>query len=255
MKKLMIILCICIPGLLIQCCKKDNPASGGTSHIAVRMTDAPGHYDRVMIDVQAVEVTGSASNSVMLNTKAGLYNLLDFTNGIDTLIAVGDMQPQTVQQIRLILGPNNSIVVDGVSYPLSTPSAEQSGLKINLNQTLQEGVTYAVLLDFDANQSIIQEGNGTYKLKPVIRSIDAAISGSIKGTINPIGTAVTIEASADGNTFTAVTDASGNFLLAGLPPGNYTVKITPPAPLLPVTLTDVAVMVGATTSLGIIGLK
>jgi hypothetical protein len=45
-----------------------------------------------------------------------------------------------VQQIRLILGTRNT-VVDGITYPLSTPSAEQSGLKLQVNQTLQEGVS------------------------------------------------------------------------------------------------------------------
>jgi hypothetical protein len=39
-------------------------------------------------------------------------------------------------------------------------SAEQSGLKLQVNQTLQEGIMYHVLLDFDANKSIVKLGNG-----------------------------------------------------------------------------------------------
>jgi hypothetical protein len=41
--------------------------------------------------------------------------------------------------------------------------------------------------DFDANKSIVKLGNGGYKLKPVIRTVETAISGAIKGTITPIG--------------------------------------------------------------------
>jgi hypothetical protein len=192
---------------------------------------------------------------VVLNANAGMYNLLDLSNGVDTLIAFGDIEPQTIEQIRLILGPNNSIVVDGVSYPLSTPSAMQSGLKINVHQTLLAGINYAILLDFDANKSIVQEGNGDYKLKPVIRAIDAAISGIIKGSITPIGGIATIEVSGNGNTYTTITDANGNFVIGGLPAGTYSVTVTPPLPLLPITINDVVVTVGTTTSTGIIEVK
>ena|SRR5665647_2021879 len=52
-----------------------------------------------------------------LNATEGVYNLLDLSNGISTLIATGDMQPGTVSQIRLILGSNNTVTVGGV-YPL-----------------------------------------------------------------------------------------------------------------------------------------
>ena len=37
------------------------------------------------------------------------------------------------------------------------------------------------LFDFDANASIIVKGNGSYSLKSVIRTIEVATSGSIKG--------------------------------------------------------------------------
>jgi hypothetical protein len=226
MKKLMFLICICLPGLLIQSCKKDGSSGAGTAHLAVRMTDAPATYDAVNVDVQGVEITGSGSNTIMLDANAGIYNLLDFSNGFDTLIAFGDIEPQTVEQIRLILGPNNSIVVDGTTYPLSTPSAMQSGLKLNVHQTFEAGVTYAILLDFDANKSVVVDGSGDYKLKPVIRTIETAISGSIKGSISVPGVIATVTASANGNTYSSVTDLNGNFIIAGLPAGTYSITIT-----------------------------
>jgi hypothetical protein len=45
---------------------------------------------------------------------------------------------------------------------------------------IARGIMYHVLLDFDANKSIVKLGNGGYKLKPVIRTVESAISGAIK---------------------------------------------------------------------------
>src|SRR6478609_338584 len=176
MRKLPIILSFIMMGFIMNSCKKDKEETAvkSTYPYNIRMTDGPGPYSAVYIDLQGVEITGNDGKAVLMNVHKGIYNLLNFSNGIDTLIASGILEVATVQQIRLILGPNNSVVIDSVSYPLSTPSAEQSGLKLQVHQTLQAGVLFHVLLDFDANQSIVDEGNGSYKLKPVIRTIVAA---------------------------------------------------------------------------------
>jgi hypothetical protein len=218
------------------------------------MTDAPGNYDAVMVDVQSVEVIGSNGNTITLNTNNRIYNLLHLSNGVDTLLATGDLDPGTISQIRLVLGANNSVTKDGVVYPLSTPSAMQSGLKLAVNKTFAPGVTYAILLDFDASQSIVVTGNGTYQLKPVIRTVETAINGSIKGSISVTGIIATVKATSNGVTFTSVTNTNGQFLIAGLPVGTYDVTVTPDLPLLPVTKTGVAVTLGVSTNLGIITL-
>lgn len=235
--------------LMLSCNKvKDN------AHLSVQMTDAPGNYTAVMVDIQGVEVTGDDGSAVLLNTDAGIYNLLEFSNGLQTLIATGDLDAGTVSQIRLILGTNNTVTVDNISYPLSTPSAMQSGLKLQIHQVFEAGVSYSILLDFDANQSIVLKGNGEYQLKPVIRTIDAAISGSLKGSITPIGIIATVTATSNGLTYTSATNLSGNFLIAGLPAGTYDITVTPALPLLPVTLTGKTVTIGVATNLGVVAL-
>ena len=45
----------------------------------------------------------------------------------------------------------------------------QSGLKINVGRDVQKNATLELKLDFDANASLVQEGNGSWKLKPVLR--------------------------------------------------------------------------------------
>lgn len=250
MKLVTIILCTFLLGITMYSCKKENTKN--SYPYAVRMTDVPGPYNAVNIDLQGVVITGNDGKDVTMNVKAGIYNLINFSNGIDTLIATGSLEVATVQQIRLILGTNNTVVVNNVPYPLSTPSADQSGLKLQVHQTLQAGVLYSVLLDFDANKSIVETGNGTYKLKPVIRTIETAISGSVKGKITPSGTLAYVTATSSTNeTYSSNVTASGDFVIMGLPAGNYSITITPALPLLPVTLNNVSVTTGVTTNIGI----
>ena len=250
LKKTMFIASFGLLAWMLPSCTKDNGKE--KAHVTVQMTDAPGDYDAVMVDVQGVEIVGEGGGTVVLNAEAGIYNLLEYSNGLQTLIATGDLDAGTISQIRLILGSNNTVTVDGVVYPLSTPSALQSGLKLQINQVFEPGIAYSILLDFDANQSIVVKGNGEYQLKPVIRTIDAAISGSIKGSITPVGIIATVTATSNGISYSTVTNLSGNFLIAGLPVGSYDITVTPVLPLLPVTLTAKAVVVGASTDLGIV---
>lgn len=249
--KLLLVLSIIIGA---GACKKSDNSSAGTAEYNVRMTDAPGPYSEVNVDIVAVEITGEGGATTMLNVNPGVYNLLDFCNGADTLIATGSIEAGAVQQIRLILGQNNSVVIDSVEYPLATPSADQSGLKLQVHQKLEAGVAYSILLDFDANQSVVKTGNGSYKLKPVIRTVDSAISGSIKGQVSPVAAGAMITATYNGVDYSSSTDANGYFVIKGLPPGTYEVKITPAAPYVEVTKSNIVVNVGVTTNIGLINL-
>lgn len=252
MKKLNFILLILMFGFIMNSCSNDSTKS--SYPVAIKMTDAPGPYEAVFVDLQGVEITGSGGQTVTLNVKKGIYNLLDLSNGVNTLIATDTLETSTVEQIRLILGTNNSVTVNSVSYPLSTPSAEQTGLKLQVHQTLQQGILYTILLDFDANKSVVNLGNGGYKLKPVIRTIQTAISGSIKGKISPIGLATVSVVSATDATlsFSTNVNAEGSFTVMGLPPGTYNLTITPVSPLLPVVKSNIVVTAGIATDIGTI---
>jgi hypothetical protein len=240
-------------GLNLNSCKKE--ASNTSSYpYSVRLTDATGPYSAVNIDLQGVEVTGIDGKAVSLNVHAGIVNVLRFSNGLDTLITTGTLEVATVEQIRLILGTNNSVVINNVKYPLSTPSADQSGLKLQVHQTLEAGVQYSVLLDFDANKSIVLDGNGTYRMKPVIRTVEVALNGSIRGKISPIGILATVVASSGDNSYSSTVNATGDFMLMGLPAGTYSITVTPALPLLPVTKSSILVATGVTTSIGVIAL-
>lgn len=253
MKKIILIPLMITFAIVLYSCSSDNSSSENYPY-KVRMTDDPGPYSEVNVDIRSVQVVGAGGQTVTLNTNAGIYNLLDFTNGADTLIASSTLHDAAVSQIRLILGSNNTIVLDGVTYPLSTPSAEQSGLKLLVNQTLVADIDNSILIDFDANSSVVQTGNGTFKLKPVLRTVVAAISGNIEGSITPAGTLAMVTAvSATGVMYSSNADIlTGGFRITGLPPGSYTLTITPILPLLPVIQTDVVVQAGASTDVGVV---
>lgn len=177
-----ILFALIVPLFIFSACNKDNeetenenPVVGTTDfNVSLKSTVAKSTYDSILIDIQAISIhtsSDSAENSgwFELETNVGIYDLLDYDAGNDTLIAFDSvLQTQTVSQIRLILGENNTIGVDGEIYDLETPSAQTSGLKIQVHAELEADKSYKILLDFDADNSIIETGNGKYKLKPVI---------------------------------------------------------------------------------------
>lgn len=198
--------------------------------MAVRLTDAPGPYEAVNVDIQQVLIH-SASDAdeqdggwiPLDGMNRGVYNLLDFSNGVDTLLAEDtELPPGQISQIRLVLGDNNSIVVDGETHTLKTPSAQQSGLKLKVNHRLTPGVTYEVLLDFDAARSVVSTGRGgKYSLKPVIRAIVEAQSGAIAGQIISDGPLPVVYATNGMQTLGAIPQEDGTFLIRGVKPGEY----------------------------------
>ena len=236
--------------LIALSCNKEKDVM--TTLFQVRLTDAPGNYDEVNIDIESVEVHTAENGWETLNTKKGVYNLLNLTNGIDTIIASSYLPVGKVSQIRLNLGNNNSIVVNGTQYNLSIPSANTSGLKLQVHEELKAGITYEVLLDFDAAKSIVLTGSSNYKLKPVIRTITNALSGAIKGHINPVGVTTAIYAIANGDSSATFANANGDFLIQGLAPATYSVYADPAAPYNSKTINSVAVTLAKVTDVGTI---
>lgn len=238
----------------------DNGTSTeGTSRVMVNLTDAPGDYDNVYVDVQDVRVTYSDDESEVSvgEIDAGVYDLLELTGGVSVLLADEEIPSGHISQIRLILGGDNSVVVDGETHELQTPSAQQSGLKINVNQQLEADIVYDFMLDFDVEESIVVQGNGGYLLKPVLRASLASETGSISGTVLPIGFQALVTADNGSETISAYTNENGEFVLHGVPEGTYTVKVEPEitAGYEISTLVDIEVLQGQVTALGEIELE
>ncbi|WP_026913813.1 DUF4382 domain-containing protein [Christiangramia portivictoriae] len=258
---------------LVSCNDDDSEGSAaGMANLSIRMTDAPGDYDAVFVDVQGIEIQLEADEDLdaidddategsqwvtLDDVDTGIYDLLELTGGVSQLLANTEVEAGYVGQMRLILGPDNTVVIDGETKALNTPSAQQSGLKLQLNQRLEAGENYAFLLDFDVDQSIVETGNGSYNLKPVIRLSAEANAGMVVGTtVVPAALNSDVQSlvvlTGNGITVSAYTNANGDFALNGVPAGTYDVKITPQisSGLTVYTVSDVEVRPNETTDLG-----
>jgi hypothetical protein len=213
---------------LVSCSEKD---SNEKARLEVRMTDAPAAFDAVYIDLKDVQinVTDDADKGwqSLPGVHAGIYNLLDLVNDKDTLLVNADIPTGRLHQIRLVLGSNNSIVANGITIPLETPSAMQSGLKLNVQQDVTGGILYKMVLDFDAARSIVAAGNGKFVLKPVIRTVLNAVGGSIKGAVTPKTVTTAVYAINGTDTMTTFTDLNGAYLIKGVPAATYTMQYYP----------------------------
>lgn len=168
---LMLMLCTGLINLTTSCRKENR-----TSTMTVKMTDAPGDYLAVNVEVIGMDIhyfdtKNQAHEWVSLNVNKGVYNLLDLQNDVTVTLAQNEEVPLgEINQMRLILGSNNSLVLsDSSVHYLKVPSGEETGIKININQEIKYKNELEVVIDFDAHESVVEKGNGEYNLKPVIK--------------------------------------------------------------------------------------
>ncbi len=214
-------------------CQKNNNTNDNAARLQVRLTDSPApEIQEVWIDVKEVRINMKDTSWITLDgAHPGVYNLLDLTDGKDTLLADAQIPAGDISQIRLILGDNNYIITkNGEKIELTTPSAQQSGLKVQIHEVVTGGVLYRLILDFDAGKSIVKAGeSGKYILKPVLRVISfVASGGNLKGVVVPDSVKTAIYAINGVDTVASTyTNMSGNFLFSDIPAGNYSLSYIP----------------------------
>lgn len=245
-------------------CSSDDDSAGseeGKARVAIKLTDAPGDYHRVLVEVEDVMIKTTAEGSdeegweSLEGVNTGVIDLLSLTGGVTELLVDTELEAGYLHQIRLVLGDNNRVEIKNgdqiQEFVLNTPSAEQSGLKVKVEEELEADAEYTFILDFDVDKSIVTTGNGGYILKPVIRMAVEENSGSIVGSVHPTTQQVLINVQNATVNASAYTDANGNFQVHGLPAGTYKVTATPAAGLgLNVSVVNnVAVAQGETVTL------
>jgi len=250
-------------GLVAGCGGDGGSGSGAGAQagvLGVSLTDAPAcGFDEVNVTVRKVRVHQSDSanenaagwSEITLNPSRtiNLLNLNDPTQPNFALDNLGETSLPSghYTQVRLVLDDNNGnqsnanwVVLSAdptkTPVPLETPSAIRSGIKLINQFDVPSGQRVDLLLDFDACKSIVQRGNGTYALKPVIKVIPYVLNG-IDGFVDTalLGSHVVVSAQVNGeivratvpNTNLAPNPNRGKFFLARLPEGvNYNVVIT-----------------------------
>jgi len=241
--------------LFVFSCKKEDGFNEsipeGQQRVRIRLSDNPVSFDAVNVDILRVEVLvlpdscrggdddddgpggggchydndhdddGDRHCAVWdtLDIRPGIYNLLDLSNGADTLLASGFTVEGRIKKIRLTLGSQNSVVADSVSYPLSLWN-NHNRVTINIRGEDIEEITPGDLqlwLDFDAGRSIVRVSNNRFVLKPYLRIWLPAQTASIKGKVIPEEAEAIVSAIADGDTLIAIPDnADGRFKIRGL---------------------------------------
>ena len=226
-------------------CSKDSE-NANSSKLEVRLTDAPGDFRSVVLDVRQVEVHLKEENDPdgwkMLGFNAQAIDVLNYVNGKSALLVSEDFAPGDIKEIRLILGPDSYVIGrDGLRYDLKTPSGQSSGVKLKLDKaTLKQRETYQLLLDFDVAKSVKERGGWKvgddkkerYVLKPVIRVVAQDLRGGLRGTVTPVAAlpqvlAIRTSGLLSPDTVSTSADASGEYRLGGLAAGTYRVELFP----------------------------
>ena len=223
--------------LVVAGCGSDGGGSTQPGTLGVSMTDAPAcGFDEVNVTVSKVRVHQSSSvddnaagwTDITLNPPRKI-NLLDLNNGALESLGETPLEAGHYTQLRLVLDRNtgqslaNSVVLENTTTEIAlvTPSAVQSGIKLIHQFTVGSGQRVDLLLDFDACKSIVQTGNGTYKLKPVIKVIPFVLNG-IEGFVDTalLNSHVVVSAQMDGDIVRATVPntVTGKFFLAHLDP-------------------------------------
>ena len=231
--------------LMAGCGGGGGAASSGsqTGTLGVSLTDAAaGGFDAVNVTVSKVRVHQSASAeegdagwSEITLDPARKINLLDLQNGVLEDLGETPLPAGHYTQLRLVLDnteplANSVVPTGGFETALVPPSGMQSGIKLINEFDVAAGERIDLVLDFDAHKSVsvVNRGNGTYALRPVIKVIPTLLNG-ITGFVDTalLGSNVMVTAQAAGEIVrsTAPTQ-TGEFFLARLPLGEYDVVIT-----------------------------
>ena len=156
----------------------ENPAGGlstGKGTLKLYLTDAPGDYQEVNINISRIEghIAGDVEKSSWETLKewpAGL--LVDLIKLEDVSILLGSLQlaPNKYTQLRIFLKEEATLLLVGEvePVPLEIPSSANTGIKLNRPFEIIAGMITKLTIDFDAEKSVIKTGNGKYKMKPVI---------------------------------------------------------------------------------------
>lgn len=271
-----------IPLLVIISCKKESSdvkIPDGQQRVRIRLSDNPVNFQAVYVDIQQVVVQvipdscrgrGDRNGNDCydddeircsvwdtLDVRPGVYNLLDLSNGADTLLAAGFTLNGRINKIKLVLGNSNSVVIDSVSYPLTlwdnnhTVTIQVKGhdiIEITPND-LQ------LWLDFDAGGSIVRVANNHFVLKPRLRIWVPAQTAAVKGKVFPRAAQPIVAAIANGDTLIAIPARDGRFKIRGLIGTNADIFINATANgYRDTTITNVTLQRGGETDIGTVQL-
>lgn len=269
------------------------------NRISVYLTDGPGYFDKVLVNIQRIAVKidtgqswwGNGNNDNQgdqgdddqgnsghhnwwnnwgnhdrddqgaiwdtLNITPGTYDLLNFANGADTILANANVPKGRIIAFKLTLADSgNSLVKDSISYPLHLlPGWTTVYVRVfgNNFQSVSSD-HYKIWIDFDAGRSVVKVFNGDFYLRPVLRAFAVGNTGSVMGSVQPYDAYPVISVYNSSDTLYAMPGRDGMFKVQGLPAGTYSVFINTSNGYQDTTINNVTVSVGQTAQVGSITL-
>lgn len=209
---------------LLLSCKKEGSGIANKQKVSIYLTDNPVNFQAVNINIQKVEVKVEIDSAGTerefwdsLVIRPGIYNILNFRNGVDTLFAQGYVTKGEIKKIRITLGQGNTVVVDSVTYPLTLKKPTVI-IDVDDISTIDPN-NIKLNLDFDACGSIIKISNNQFELQPKIRTFSDDHDGRIEGVVTPKEAAAIVSVTFGGQTLLAIPEKDGKFKIRGIKAG------------------------------------
>ncbi|TMI97108.1 MAG: DUF4382 domain-containing protein [Bacteroidetes bacterium] len=252
---------ILIASIAFYACQKEaNQVNQQPSKLTVYLTDhATPVFDSVFIDIQKLEVkleddTLSNGGWFILAIHPGVYNILRFRNGLDTLFGTATLPNNRIRKVRLTLGTQNSVMKGNQPFPLKVKDNERQ-VVVNIDNSNFDIVADQVMfwIDFDAGSSIQVDnsgpGNGNgFELKSHIKIFTHRNTGRIEGKILPGSADAVVMAIRGSDTTVAIPDDDdGEFKIVGLTAGTYNIFIDGTNGYRDTTINNVMVRTGEDT--------
>lgn len=144
---------------------------GEFGSLQVRVTDAPGDATAVLVTVSSVQVNvqdASDEDESWITVVEGpeTFDLVAL-DGIEAVLGESELSAGQYGQIRLEVGEVEVVTPDG-SFTARVPSGT---LKLVGGFEIVAGEVTGVTIDFDLDRSLVEQGNGGFLFKPVVKLI------------------------------------------------------------------------------------
>lgn len=222
-----------------------DPVGSGQGSLTVHLVDGPiDAFKEVAVEVQKVLVIDEKGMPQEIAAPGKVIDLLKLQGDLRETLADVKLAAGRYQGLRLVLGDQNSVrMADDSVQQMKTPSAQQSGLKLDLAFEIKAGEGSEIFLDFDLAESVRLVTAGPNKkilLHPMLHAVLKQRSGSIEGRLTlagaetPIAGAEVFAERLDAQGQPTIvrrvrSDAEGRYVLDLLPLGASYVVVSQPA--------------------------
>ncbi len=138
--------------LIVGC--ETGPEGYGRIKLEAFDTPPPQAVEHIYLTVTEVSVHSSDNGWKTLIDSVTTYDFLELINGATAVLCDVTLKSGHYTQMRLTVADTNEIIVNGETYPLVVPSGVETGVKLNLDFTVEEDELIEILVDFDASKSI-----------------------------------------------------------------------------------------------------